>query len=250
MTAQPEDPTDTPQPPPPDAPAPAQPPKEPYPGFFSDMKRTGLTEEQAYAQAAKAQNQSNPVKSAKVGGVKNLLKPDGTPYAPWMVNVSPEYDPTVIKKRTDATGRLAADPQSAELSGVGLSWKMLGDELELRWATSAEDNNKGFVVYRRAAKSDQWHKICDFRDKPAELASKGPQGGSYSFLVTDAQPGSWVYRVSDCDLNNNVSDLAQLLVQIESEEDTRVQKIALIALLIILGLAVFIGLSLDPLSTT
>lgn len=250
MTAQPDENTGTEQPPPPDVPAPDQPPKEPYPGFFADMKRMGLTEQQAYAQAAKAQSQSNPIKSSKVGGVKSLLKPDGTPYAPWMANVSPEYDSTVIKKRTDATGRLAADPQYAELSGTGLSWKMLGDELELRWATGAEDNNKGFVVYRRAGKSDKWEKISDFRDKPAELASKGPDGAVYSFLVPDAQAGSWVYRVSDCDQNNNVSDLAQVLVEIESEEDTRVQKIALIALLIILGLAVFVGLSLDPLSTT
>lgn len=223
-------------------------PPEPYPGFFADMKRMGLTEEQAYAQALKAQKQKNPVKSQKVGGSKNLLKPDGTPYAPWMANVSAEYDSSVIKNKTDATGKLAADPQSAELSGVGMSWNMLGDELELKWATGSEDNNQGFVVYRRQGKSDKWDKLADYRDAPGELASKGPEGGSYSFLVQDPQPGSWVYRVSDVDQNNNVSDLSQLLVEIESDEDSKTRTIALIVLLAILGLALAAGIFFDPLS--
>lgn len=223
-------------------------PKEPYPGYYADMKRMGLSDEQAYAQARKQQKQSNPVKSAKVGGRKNLFREDGTPYAPWMGNIA-EYDATVIKKRTDAVGRLAADPQLGELSGVGMTWKMLGDELELSWATGAEEGNRGFVVYRRAGKSDAWEKVSDFRDKPGELASVGPEGGKYSFLVTDAKPGSWVYRVSDCDQNNNVSDLSQVLVDIESEEDSQVRLIALVLLLGILALTAIAGLSLDPLSS-
>lgn len=225
-------------------------PKEPYPGFFADMKRTGMTEEEAYAQALKANKQAKPVKSEKVGGAKNLFKADGTPYAPWMANMSTEYNNAVIKKRTDATGRLAADPQSAELSGVGLQWKMLGDELELKWATGGEEGNVGFVVYRRKGKDEKWEKLADYRDAPAELASKGPEGGQYSFIVQDPIPGSWVYRVSDVDENQNVADLAQLLIEVDSAEDQRIQKIALVILLAILGIAVFAGLSLDPLSST
>lgn len=224
-------------------------PKEPHPGFYADMKRMGLTDEQAQAQAMKAQKQSSPVKSTKVGGKKNLLKPDGTPYAPWMRNIA-EYDPTIIKKRTDATGRLAMDPQSGELSGLGVTWKMLGDELELSWATGAEEGNRGFVVYRRPGKSPDWQKVSDFRDKPAELASLGSEGGKYSFLVPDPSPGTWVYRVSDVDQNNQVADLSQVLVEIESAEDSKTQKIALAILLAVLALAVFAGLSLDPLSST
>ncbi|CAN8077219.1 unnamed protein product [Agarophyton chilense] len=249
MNTAPEDTSKQPNPDSSSAPAEPEIPKEPYSGYFADMKRMGLSEEEAYAQARKAQKQSNPVKSGKVGGAKNLFKPDGTPYAPWMA-VSAEYDPSIIKKRTDATGKLAADPQSGELSGAGLSWKMLGDELELRWATGSEEGNRGFVVYRRAGKSNSWEKLSDYRDKPAELSSKGPGGGKYSFLVSGVQPGTWVYRVSDVDENNNVSDLSQVLVEIESAEDTRIQKIALAALLAILALAAFVGLSLDPLSTT
>lgn len=224
-----------------------QAPKEPYPGFYADMKRLGLSKDEAIAQAAKAEKRGTPIVSKRVGGNKNLYKPDGTPYAPWMGPIA-EYEPTVIKKRTDATGKLAADPQKAELSGVGLSWKMLGDELVLYWATGSEEGNAGFVVYRRATKDSEWKKIADYRDKPAELATKGPEGGSYSFLVEDAKAGSWVYRVSDVDEKNNVTDLSQVLVEIESKEDSQARKIALVALLAVLAIAIFLGWSLDPLS--
>lgn len=223
-------------------------PIEPYPGFYADMKRMGLSEEQAYAQAMKAQKQSKPVKSNKVGGNKNLFKPDGTAYAPWMGNIA-EYDNKIIKSRSDAVGRLAADPQLGELSGVGILWKMLGDELELSWTTGAEEGNRGFVVYRRAGKSEQWEKVADYRDAPAELATRGSEGGKYSFLVRDPLPGTWVYRVSDVDERNNVSDLSQVLVEIESAEDSKIQKIALAVLLGILALALFLGTQLDPLSS-
>lgn len=226
-----------------------QTPKEPYSGFYADMKRLGLSQEQAIAQAAAAEKRSTPVVSNRVGGNKNLYKPDGTLYAPWMGPMA-DYDPSIIKKRTDATGKLAADPQKAELSGVGLTWKMLGDELVLSWATGAEEGNVGFVVYRRATKEKDWKKIGDYRDKTAELATQGPQGGSYSFLVDDAKPGSWVYRVSDVDENHNVTDLSQVLVEIESREDSQARKIALVSLLVVLAAAIFLGWSLDPLSGT
>lgn len=220
--------------------------KEPYPGFFSDMKRMGLSEEDAVAQAAKVQNQSNPKRGSKVGGAKSLFKPDGTPYAPWMAGMNPDYNPTVLKKRSDATGKLAADPQSAELSGTGMTWKKVGDNLRLSWSTGSEEDCLGFVVYKRAGKSSEWKKIADYRDSPEELKSKGPNGASYKYLVEDPEPGTWVYRVSDVDTNNNVSDLSQVLVELESNEDTKLRNIALAGLLAFLVIVGFVGLSLDP----
>lgn len=225
--------------------------KEPYPGFFADMKRMGMTDEEARAQAVKQMKQSNPVKSDRVGGAKNLFREDGTPYAPWMADFPTEYNNAVIKRRTDATGRLAADPQRGELSGVGITWKVVGDNdaLEVSWATGSEDGNVGFVVYRRRGKSDKWEKLADYRSKPIELKTKGPEGGSYKFSVPDPEPGTWVYRVSDVDTNDNVADLAQVLVEIESAEDSKIQKIALVSLLIILAIAFGIGVFLDPQSS-
>lgn len=222
-------------------------PPEPYPGYYGDMKRMGLSEAEMYAKAAKSKGQKKP--GGRVGGAKSLFKPDGTPYAPWMADMPTDGDKSVIQQRKDAAAKLAVDPQSGELSGAGLTWKMLGDELVLAWATGAEENNRGFVIYRRESKAAEWVKLADFRDAPAELASIGPEGGSYSFLVRDPQPGSWMYRVSDCDMKNNVTDLAQVLVEVESAEDKNLQKIALAALLIVLALAAFAGISLDPLSS-
>lgn len=213
-------------------------------------KREGLSDAEAYAQAEKISSQKNPTVSAKVGRGKSLFKEDGTPYAPWMANYPTDYNNAVIKSKTDARGKLAADPQLAELSGVGVDWKMLGDELELKWSTGREENNLGFIVWRRAGRESEWEKVCDYNSAPAELASKGQEGGSYSFIVTDPSPGSWVYRISDVDSKGNISDLSQTLVEIESEEDSNVRKLALGVLIAVLLIALAAGLSLDPLSAT
>lgn len=221
--------------------------QEPYPGFFADMKRMGMSDEEARAQAIKQMKQSKPVKSDKVGGAKNLFKEDGTPYAPWMAGFPTEYDNSVIKKRTDATGKLAADPQLGELSGVGLTSRVIGDNdaLELMWATGAEEGNVGFVVYQRKGKSDSWEKLADYRTTDS-LKSKGPEGGSYVYSIPDPLPGTWVYRVSDVDQNENVTDLSQLLVEVESPEDSKIQKVALVVLIIALAIAFGVGFLLDP----
>lgn len=203
-----------------------------------------------YAQAAKAVSQRNPTTAKSVGGKKSLLRPDGTPYAPWM-GTPAEYDNSVKKSRSDATGRLAADPQLAELSGVGLSWRLLGDELELRWSTGSEEGNAGFIVSRRLAREEKWSKVSDFQDKPAELLSKGKNGGDYSFLVPDPAAGAVVYRVSDVEAaTGEVSDLSQCLVDIDAPEDSSVRNIALAVLVVVLVAALAAGLSLDPLSST
>ncbi len=229
----------------------AERPSEPYPGFINDMKRAGVSEEEAIRQAAKATGKSTgEKKEAKVGRGKSLFKPDGTPYAPWMANFPSDYNDAVVKSKSDAVGSLRYDPQRAELSGVGLSYKLLGDELELRWSTGGEEGNVGFVVSRRGTREETWTKVSDYKDKPAELASKGPEGGTYSFLVTDPSVGNYVYRVSDVDTEGNVSDLAQCLVEIEAEEDTRLRLVALAVLLLVLGAALFAGIVFDPLSTT
>lgn len=218
---------------------------EPYAGFFNDMKRMGLSENEAKEQAKKQQKRKTPNRSDRVGRAKNLFRPDGTPYAPWMANFPTEYDASIIKKRTDATGRLAADPQLGELSGVGLTYRMVGDSLKLIWSTGLEEDNLGFAVYRRRGKSPDWEKLADYRSEP-QLKSKGSKGGSYNYLIEEPESGTWVYRVSDVDSNENVCDLSQVLVEIDSAEDKKSQKIALIGLLAALVIAAVIGLLFDP----
>lgn len=60
-----------------------------------------------------------------------------------------------------------------ELSGVGLTAKrVFGDSVELTWNTGNEEGNIGFVVSRRAAKTDDWEEISSFETYPP-LNSKG-----------------------------------------------------------------------------
>jgi hypothetical protein len=229
------------------------PPPEPYPGFYNDMKRTGLSDADARAQAAKAASQRNPTvrPGAKLGGRKSLLGPDGKPLAPWMrVVEGAETRAPVVPRRGDARGRLAGDPQQQELSGQGLRWRRLGDEGVLSWDTGNEQGNRGFIVSRRRGQEAEWVLVSDWRDKPAELASKGSDGGSYSFVVTDPAPGTWIYRIADEDANGNISDLSQTLVDVEAGDDARVRTIALAVLVVVI--ACFFGLTfvLDPLSGT
>lgn len=176
-----------------------------------------------------------------------LYREDGTAYAPWLSDLP---KPSAKKKRPSATGKLASDPQLAELSGVGVTWRMLGDEGELCWNTGSEEGNLGFVVSRRRGRDGEWAQVADYKSAPAELSSKGPDGGAYSFLVRDLEEGSWVYRISDVDAAGNVSDLSQTLVEVESVEDSKGRIVALGVLVGVMLLALFAGLSLDPLSST
>jgi len=189
-----------------------------------------------------------PEKKGKVGGKKSLLKPDGTPYAPWMGGLVEEPSEFKAKApKTDAKGRLANDPQAGELAGVGLKGRILGDEVDLRWDTGTEVNNLGFRVMRRAGKSDKWEFVADYQTAPSELQSKGPDGGSYTFIdSSNPPPGTWIYRVSDVSKEKKVNDLAQCMVDVEDSNDRSTQKIAL-AVLVVLGVAcVLLGVTLDP----
>lgn len=187
-------------------------------------------------------------KEKKVGGKKSLLKPDGTPYAPWMGGLAAEEGPRKVKKpKTDAKGRLANDPQAGELAGVGLNGRLLGDEVDLRWETGTEENNKGFKVTRRAGKSDTWEFVADYQTAPSELQTKGPEGGAYAFIdATNPPPGTWIYRVSDVSKDGTINDLAQCMVEVESSNARSTQTIALAVLVILAVGLVVAGLSLDP----
>lgn len=64
-------------------------------------------------------------------------------------------------------------PPQMELSGAGLYAKRVSDdEVELTWKTGNEKGNVGFIVSRRAAKTEGWEEIASFTDFPP-LNSKG-----------------------------------------------------------------------------
>ena len=56
---------------------------------------------------------------------------------------------------------------------MGLSAKRVSDDMvELTWKTGNEADNVGFIVSRRAAKTDTWEEIASYKDFPP-LNSKG-----------------------------------------------------------------------------
>ena len=45
------------------------------------------------------------------------------------------------------------DLQADELSGLGLNYKLIGEDVELSWSTDQEPDNLGYKVQKRAARS-------------------------------------------------------------------------------------------------
>ena len=127
---------------------------------------------------------------SKTKRMSNLRNEKGVEYAPWMgISESDESKiRSLMRERTEArrkrqeeardvSGNLFRDSQAQELSGTGLSYKIIGSgEVELQWATRTETNTKGFVVKRRAAKTNDYSIVASHRDY-GPLASKGRGGG-------------------------------------------------------------------------
>ncbi|KAK4535133.1 hypothetical protein CDCA_CDCA04G1158 [Cyanidium caldarium] len=224
--------------------------KEPYPGYYNDMARMGIDRAEAEKQLRAKQMSKRPSPRQKIGGKASLYRPDGTPYAPWMIGVVNEDATPVrsVQRRSDARGRLAGDPQAQEISGVGLRARPVGDgQVELRWSTGDEANNVGFQISRRQGGTTEWEMVADYRSAPAQLKSQGVQGGAYRY-IDRPPPGTstWVYRVSDADAAGNVSDLSQTLVEIVSSEDRKRQTMLLVGLIGVMTVVAAVAYLADP----
>lgn len=184
----------------------------------------------------------------------------GVEFAPWM-KVDAEAIARAEKERKARKERAALknaeleqmqiDPQAAELGGGGLKSKVLSEEeVELRWSTGDEAGNAGFIIQRRPGGSDSFSEIATF-DNFAPLRTKGAQGGTYVYLDdTVPSPGTWVYRVLDCDESGRRTSVSQKLVEVDSASE---QTQTLIVGGVIAGLALtFMGAALfiDPIQST
>ena len=195
---------------------------------------------------------------AKTIKVSNLRNANGVDYAPWM-NISAEDEAKIqqiMKEKAAArrkrqeqeksvSGNLYFDSQAQELSGTGLTAKVIDGEVELEWATKSETNTKGFIVKKRPAKTDVFQTVASYENW-GPLASKGTDGGIYRYLDTSATPGGWVYRITECDKNGKQADLCQCLVEVQTEEEQRAGLIAAVGIVTLGVMAVVAGLVLDP----
>ncbi|CAM9947413.1 unnamed protein product [Chrysoparadoxa australica] len=168
-----------------------------------------------------------------------MFNEQGRALAPWMLD---QFDPENLKKTEEAAaarkaararaieeasaqGDLARDPQQMELSGLGLRSKMIGDDVELTWRTGDETGNKGFIISKRAGKSDAWQVVGSYANYPP-LNSKGPDGGTYRFIDPETELGTWIYRVTDVNESGKKNDLCQALVEVQTEGEQAAVKIA------------------------
>jgi len=190
--------------------------------------------------------------------INNMKSSTGVEFAPWM-KVDAEAIAKAKKEREERKARSAAarsdamllDPQAAELgAGGGLTSKVLSeDEIELRWSTSDEVGNAGFIIQRRPGGTPEFADIESF-ETFAPLRTKGVAGGDYVYLDDSVAPGTWVYRILDCDTKGRRTAVCQKLVEVDSEaEGTQTLVVGgLIATLALVGVAA--GIFADPIQTT
>jgi len=146
--------------------------------------------------------------------------------------------------------------------------------VELKWSTGNEEGNAGFIVQRRqggallpgvssaacprrvppqprlcSAGTDAFADLESF-ESFAPLRTKGPGGGDYTFIDDTCSPGTWVYRILDCDSTGTRSAVCQKLVEIDAQSE---QTFTLIVGGVIAALALALvaaGISADPIQTT
>lgn len=199
------------------------------------------------------------VEVRKMKRASNLRNANGVEYAPWM-NITPEAEDeikTVMKQKAEArrkrkdqeagvSGALLMDSQAQELSGGGLNCKVVSDnEVELSWATSSETSTKGFAIKRRQARTEEFETIVSYENW-GPLASKGVDGGQYSFLDDNVSPGGWVYRITECETNGQENDICQALVDVQTSEEQRGAIFAAVGIVVLGIAAVAAGIVLDP----
>mmetsp|Transcript_22010 Transcript_22010/g.47846 ORF Transcript_22010/g.47846 Transcript_22010/m.47846 type:complete len:295 (-) Transcript_22010:64-948(-) len=196
----------------------------------------------------------------KTKRMSNLRNGEGVEYAPWMGISEADENKirSLMRDRTEArrkrqeeaqdvSGNLFRDSQAQELSGTGLSYKIINGEVELQWATKTEMDTKGFIVKRRAAKTNDYSVMASHADW-GPLASKGKEGGVYRYLDSTATPGGWVYRISEEDNLGNEADVCQCLVEVETEEEQKGAVIAGVGFAVFAILAFVAGVALDPMN--
>lgn len=188
----------------------------------------------------------------------NMFNENGVAYAPWMVNQIDEEAYVAAKelrkmrknaqKAADASKEGAyftTDLQADELSGLGLNYKLNGEEVELSWSTDTEPDNLGYKVQKRAARSEEWFTVASYEDW-APLNSKGKSGGTYTLIDPESETGDWIYRIVDVDRAGRNTVLCQALVEVQSQGEKVLSTVLAVGFAAIFGGFMAAGVLLDP----
>mmetsp|Transcript_43680 Transcript_43680/g.72582 ORF Transcript_43680/g.72582 Transcript_43680/m.72582 type:complete len:328 (-) Transcript_43680:241-1224(-) len=220
-----------------------------------DMLSSAVEEDEYLAEVA---NEPEAELSQEAKDEKARLSgPTGVEFAPWM-KIDPE---AIAKAKKDRAARLAqqasstgkkrvdqafVDPIGAEQGAIAsLKDKVISEEeVELRWETKDEADNYGYIVQRRPGRTEDWVTIASY-EETAQLRTKGPSGGQYVYLDDTVKPGNWVYRIID-ETSEGRSVVTQKLVEIETKEELLRDYGSIAAVFIIIGIAAFFTLQLQP----
>jgi len=213
------------------------PAEEPYPGYFDDIARLGLTDEDVSGSSS-----MNPA---------SMYGPDGKPYAPWMVGKVLENAPKRPKKqRTQDEVDFMWEGRGAELAGAGgggLNARLIGDEVKLSFTVGKEENSKGYRITKRpgGSKDDAYELVADFLTPGANL-NTGQLNGEYSYVDPGTTPGVWVYRVQEEDLDGKRTTLSQTIIEVQSNTDKVKTLVAGGLIVSLLGAATYLSFLADP----
>lgn len=188
----------------------------------------------------------------------NMFNENGVAYAPWMVDQIDEeaYEAAKIMRKQrkmkqklekiEAEGAsFSTDLQADEISGLGLKYKVVDEEVELTWSTAGE-SCLGYKVQKRAARTDSWIESGSYENW-APLQSKGKEGGVYTFMDPESEVGDWIYRVVDVEADGKSTVLCQAMVEVQSKGEQVVQYVTLAGFGVLFAGLVAAGVFFDPL---
>jgi len=188
----------------------------------------------------------------------NMFNENGVAYAPWMVNQIDDeaYEAAKmmrkqrkLKQKAEMVASEGAsystDLQADEISGQGLKYKVVNEEVELSWSTAGE-SCLGYKVQKRAARTDQWMDTASY-ETWAPLQSKGAKGGSYTYVDPDTETGDWIYRVVDVEADGKSTVLCQAMIEVQSKGDQVVQYATLAGFGLLFAGFMAAGVFFDPL---
>ncbi|MFO8098959.1 MAG: T9SS type A sorting domain-containing protein [Salinibacter sp.] len=134
-------------------------------------------------------------------------------------------DDYFVATATDDDGNTSEFVSTAEQLPVELAsfeGTQTGSErVELTWTTASEQNNAGFEVQHKSAKSESWEKL-GFVDSKAEGGTTS-DARTYRFSAEDLSAGTHQFRLKQRDLDGTPHTHAAIPVEIEMQEALRLE---------------------------
>ncbi|NWF50716.1 MAG: choice-of-anchor D domain-containing protein [Ignavibacteriaceae bacterium] len=94
---------------------------------------------------------------------------------------------------------------------VSLSAGIIGNDVELKWSTASETNNRGFEIQRLSInhKVKQWHNVGFVEGSGTSI-----NNNSYTFIDRNLTPGAYSYRIKQIDLDGRFNYTGEIAVEI------------------------------------